>query len=433
MAASASAAAPMGAAAIAAIPAADPRSSIKRPVAAVEGSPQPLVSSRAISAARADTEQSSASVAKPIPRPRPINLHRGRSSPREFLYLVLFLALIPLAVDTLWSKPAMKDFADRLATTAVEHPEIAPRLSDWANRLEVGKADFDELFNILPEHQVAGALLPRDSHLHWLLAFVSAALFFGLLLALFPSAKVNRMALGGVGLLTATVGVLLLIGFQFAAEWTQGRMMVGRGILMLIFYIVKFIGFSYSCANDPSNGFLLSFFGYTLGVGLCEEVYKAMPLLARFQQLESPSRDASNTWQSACLWGMASGVGFGIAEGILYSGSQYNGMSSGLVYLVRFASCVTLHAVWAGSVGITMFNRQGSLQHNDTWYEYFFEVLLTIGIAMTLHGLYDTLFKKDMPVLALGVAVVSFGWLAVQIESMRHADPAVKPIRAAVA
>jgi hypothetical protein len=100
---------------------------------------------------------------------------------------------------------------------------------------------------------------------------------------------------------------------------------------------------------------------------------------------------------------------------------------------VRFASCVTLHTVWAGSVGITMFNRQSKLQNTGNWYEYCLQVVMTIGIAMTLHGLYDTLFKKDMPILALGVAVVSFGWLAFQIESMRRTEPAVKPMRARAA
>jgi RsiW-degrading membrane proteinase PrsW (M82 family) len=428
--------APGSVAAIAAKPEADRRAAVERPAAAGAKPPPLPVRSfdiRVIPVAQSIAAPSNSSFARPIRRPRPIDLRRNRTSPREFLHFVLFLALIPLAIDTLWSKPALQDFTDRLATTAMEHPEIAPRLGDWVSRLNVGKANFEELFNLLPEHEVAGALLPRDSHLHWLLALVSAGLFFGLLLALFPSAKVNRRALFGVGLLTATVGVLLLIGFQYAAEWTQGRIMVGRSILMLIFYVVKFIGFSYSCASDPGNGFLVSFFGYTLGVGLCEELCKAMPLLARFQQFENPARDARNTWQSACLWGMASGVGFGIAEGILYSGTQYNGMSSGTIYLVRFASCVALHAVWAGSVGITMFNRQGSLQRTDTWYEYCFQVVATIGIAMTLHGLYDTLFKKDMPILALCVAVASFGWLAIQIESMRRTDPVASPTRVAVA
>lgn len=37
---------------------------------------------------------------------------------------------------------------------------------------------------------------------------------------------------------------------------------------------------------------------------------------------------------------------------------------------------------------------------------------------MLLHGLYDTLLKKDHEALALLVAVVSFGWLAWNIELM---------------
>jgi RsiW-degrading membrane proteinase PrsW (M82 family) len=368
--------------------------------------------------------------ATPVVQPRIIPAKRTRRSLREFLYFALALALVPLALDTF--TPSGENIIDRLRATAKEHPEIAPRLRDWSNRMGGGKADFEELFNILPDHEVAGAFLPRDSHMHWVLALGSAGMFFVLLLGLFPSARLNRLALGGVGLLTATVGVLLLIGFQYAAEWTQGHNLIGRSIIVLIFYIVKFIGFSYSCANDPRNGFLLSFFGYTLGVGMCEEICKAMPLMARFQNLDG-ARDPRNNWQSACLWGMASGFGFGIAEGILYSGSTYNGVSSGLIYLVRFVSCVTLHAVWAASVGIRMFNRQNVLRNTGSWYEYALQLLLTIGVAMTLHGLYDTLFKKDMPVAALCVAVVSFCWLAFQIESMRRTEPVARPMRAGLA
>jgi len=41
---------------------------------------------------------------------------------------------------------------------------------------------------------------------------------------------------------------------------------------------------------------------------------------------------------------------------------------------------------------------------------------------MVLHGLYDTLLKKDMFEIALAVAVISFGWLAWQIESRREVE-----------
>jgi len=35
-----------------------------------------------------------------------------------------------------------------------------------------------------------------------------------------------------------------------------------------------------------------------------------------------------------------------------------------------------------------------------------------------LQGLYDTSLKKGMPGLALVVALVSFGWIALQVEKM---------------
>ena len=94
----------------------------------------------------------------------------------------------------------------------------------------------------------------------------------------------------------------------------------GPGRKGLLFYVVKFIGFSYRCAEDPSNGFLLSFIGFTMGVGLCEELVKAVPLLWHFKTYGTMS------WRAACLWGFASGVGFGVAEGIMYSSRYYNGI-----------------------------------------------------------------------------------------------------------
>jgi hypothetical protein len=39
-------------------------------------------------------------------------------------------------------------------------------------------------------------------------------------------------------------------------------------------------------------------------------------------------------------------------------------------------------------------------------------ILHYLAIAMVLHGLYDTLLKKDYEFAALSVAVASFAWLA---------------------
>ncbi len=39
-------------------------------------------------------------------------------------------------------------------------------------------------------------------------------------------------------------------------------------------------------------------------------------------------------------------------------------------------------------------------------------VLHYLTIAMVLHGLYDTLLKKDYEVWALAIAAISFAWFA---------------------
>ena len=338
---------------------------------------------------------------------------------RQHLYFLLLLALVPLAINTFQSDPPSME--SEVKATVADHPEVVARLTNVHS--------LEQFLDVVPDHRLHDALLPRTSHLHWIFALFSAALFFGLVLWQFPSARANPWHLLAAGAFTSTVGILLLLSLQYAAAVTQGFTVTGGNILVIIFYIVKFIGFSYRCADDPSNGFWLSFLGFTMGVGLCEEFCKAVPLLIRYKHLDRPGKAPGNNWRNACVWGMASGLGFGIAEGIMYSGTQYNGVASGSIYAVRFLSCVALHAIWAGSVGITLFNRQAILNAADTWYNYLLQVVLTISIAMTLHGLYDTLSKKDMEPWALAVAAASFCWLAFQIEMMRRGDPAVRRVR----
>ena len=62
---------------------------------------------------------------------------------------------------------------------------------------------------------------------------------------------------------------------------------------------------------DPDTGFWLSFFGFTFGVGLLEEFTKAMPIL--FMLRGNMDLD----WRGAAVWGLAGGIGFGVAEGIV--------------------------------------------------------------------------------------------------------------------
>jgi hypothetical protein len=96
-----------------------------------------------------------------------------------------------------------------------------------------------------------------------------------------------------------------------------------------------------------------------------------------------------------------------------------NGISGPGTYVVRFVSCVALHALWTGSVAITLNQKQGLIQEGLPWYEYIPRLYLIVGIPMVLHGLYDTLLKKE---LTAAVAVLSFVFLAFQISRLHGED-----------
>ncbi len=188
----------------------------------------------------------------------------------------------------------------------------------------------------------------------------------------------------------------------------------GRGAILLLF--IKFIGFSYSAALDSHNGFGASFFGFTCGVGFCEELCKILPLVWHFRN------KATLDWRGAMIWGLASGIGFGVSEGITYSSDFYNGVSGVDLYVVRFVSCVALHAFWAAASGIVLYERQQTIQGPLSWYEFLPPLLTILAVPMVLHGLYDTLLKRDMGILAFVAAAASFGWLAFQIEKARRLE-----------
>jgi len=331
------------------------------------------------------------------------------------LHWLLVLALFPLALSLLHA--SKDDLESQLKETLDQaSPEQQKRITLVLNDLQQGKGSVEDLFAVLPQQKMAGAFLPRQTWVHWIFALGAAVLFMSFIMVLGSQREAQPLELLVTGVITATIGIGFLLAVQLLAKWSQGFWIHGHGLLVIAFYFVKLIGFSYQAALDPENGFLLSFFGFTFGVGFCEEVVKAMPLLVLYR------RGTNQEWRDAFLLGLASGAGFGISEGIMYSGSFYNGMSGPGIYVVRFISCVALHALWTGSVGITLNQKQWLIQADLAWYEFIPRLFLIVGVPMVLHGLYDTLLKKEMPALALAVAVLSFVFLAFQISRLHRAD-----------
>lgn len=325
---------------------------------------------------------------EPLPAP-PVLLNRANPVWSLGPHWAVLLLFIPLALTVFWPSPELQE---RL----LEHPEVLEKLETATNA--------DELCALFPNDRLPGAHLARHTWMHWVYAAISLFGYWALLSFSWRESTATPTRLLVTGIITGTVGIFLLLAFQYVAFGTQGFWLRGRSIIVLLFLIVKFIGYSYICALDPDSSLLGSLMGFTFGVGFCEELCKALPIIYYL-------RDGEKTnWKGACLVGLASGIGFGVSEGIQYSADFYNGLSPGLIYLVRFLSCVGLHAVWSSGVALLMYANQDYLDEILSWEVFpmfLYEYLL---IPMFLHGLYDTLLKKNLDVWALAVALGSFVW-----------------------
>jgi RsiW-degrading membrane proteinase PrsW (M82 family) len=331
---------------------------------------------------------------------------------RRHLHWLLILALTPLIVSLL-TEPDKAQLEDRIQESLDEAtPEDKERIIQSLRRAE----SLDEVVNAFPGQRLPGAFLSRSTLAHYLMALLAIVLYMTFFMYLASDGSARPVQVLLVGLFTSTIGVGFLLLVQLIASATEGRIVVGANIVALIFLIFKFIAYSYSAALNTENGFFLSFLGFTFGVGLCEEFVKFFPLLWQRSSL------GDRTWRYMLIWGMASGAGFGIAEGIIYSDRYYNGIASADMYLVRFLSCVALHAIWSGSAGVLFYIRRDLFENIETWHGWIFPVIFVIGIPVILHGLYDTSLKKDMNGLALLVAFASFGYLAFLFSRLQTAD-----------
>lgn len=328
----------------------------------------------------------------PGPRARP-----PRRLPCERYYWVFLLALVPLCL-TLFDR-GDANFKQRLDRTLQTHPYLKPRIVEI---LDSEDGDLNELLRALPGHRLDDrAYLPRESRLHWLFACWSTAGFVVIVGFFLSRGAASTAALILASAFTATMGIGFLLLFQ------------------------DFVGPGYELTLESDRDFLTNLLGFVFVVGLGEELPKALPVLFYVRTVRGA------TWRGACLWGLASGIGFGIAEGILYSAEQYNGIVGPEAYLTRFISCVALHGLWSASVGITIFhsrqlvNRMLGLvlyERGWNWSQLALPILRVLGIAMSLHGLYDTLLTQNMIPLALLAALASFTWLGWQIETSREKE-----------
>jgi RsiW-degrading membrane proteinase PrsW (M82 family) len=250
-------------------------------------------------------------------------------------------------------------------------------------------------------------LLAADSNMHLLFAAASLAVFFTAAILLLDREKERPSTLLATALFTSTVGVLLLVTLQHLAKNSTHEQASGDRDRVLIHYLLQGIAYSYQGINQNDGSFVLQVIAYIFSVGLCEEITKLLPVLYRARHEGLAEADAR-------VLGFMSGVGFGVAEGILYSHTQYNGAAGAITYEVRFLSVVAMHALATATAAGWVVRYHVARQSG---WGYFVKLVWVILPVMALHALYDTFCSRNQLQWALATDVILFGLLAHQIDT----------------
>jgi RsiW-degrading membrane proteinase PrsW (M82 family) len=140
-----------------------------------------------------------------------------------------------------------------------------------------------------------------------------------------------------------------------------------------------------------------SWIGFVGGVGVAEELCKAIILIIMFRRKDCLSP------HTMLFYGLMAGLGFGLFEGVRYQ-FQFNwGMSQTpqgyyLLNVLRLTSLPFLHAVWTGIAGHFLgFAFRYPERRVGLW-------IAAIGLPAVLHGTYNTFSRHGF---GLFVAVFS--------------------------
>ncbi len=156
-----------------------------------------------------------------------------------------------------------------------------------------------------------------------------------------------------------------------------------------------------------SGGFVARLFGYIFGVGLLEELCKALPLL-----IFGLGRKHIIHVRDGVFLGLMSGFGFAAVEGVQYTFEatlrahdyQTVSMVSGqfMQFIFRMMTGPLLHGAWAAIVG--WFIGISVMKYNKSW------PVIVVGIlyAAALHGIYDVFSGQLLGIIVAGITLLLF-------------------------
>lgn len=204
-------------------------------------------------------------------------------------------------------------------------------------------------------------------------------------------------------LITFTFGTLLTyyaISLYFSLIWgiffyyMFSTKQVSTRSTVILFFLTQFTAFilvnlqripplSFLYALTESGNFFGELVGFTLGVGITEETIKALPLLFILRTAKEPLVP-----QTLVYYGLISGIGFGVLEGVHYQTTTNTTLSYDAAFFMNVArlTCLPfLHAIWAGIAGYFISFANIIPKYRQSLY------VLAILIPAVLHGIYDVL------------------------------------------
>jgi RsiW-degrading membrane proteinase PrsW (M82 family) len=133
-------------------------------------------------------------------------------------------------------------------------------------------------------------------------------------------------------------------------------------------------------------------------VGFSEELGKWLCSFAR----------RTSSRRERCGLAFLAGVGFGVAEGLIYSANKYNGQADLSIYVVRFGSLVLLHGMLSAVTADLLFDLRRS---GDLWADAG-KFLLRLAPTALVHGLYDlaVTYDRNIPAWLLLMIVLNRFW-----------------------
>jgi hypothetical protein len=238
----------------------------------------------------------------------------------------------------------------------------------------------------------------------------------------------------------AVFGLQLIAQYALENKWHEIPTWARNKLGILIYpprLLLAIIGRSYRetfamLGGESPESFLTFFRDHLLSVGLCEELIKLAPALVALVGYRGDWRLRTDAFNSQLVYlAMIGGLAFGLGEAVHYHFAFYLPAKLGWgIYVMRFLTLVTIHAVWAGISGWILAHVTGG------WIRSCFSVFahglgplsgvllvaLTLVCSDVLHTSHN-LSNNQLWMLAWDiVALALFAWL-VRCTSIAQAIP----------